>query len=136
MARPVCISAPSAPRHSGRMFGDTPMIKKVLIADHGDVAIRLLMEFKRAGVKTVTVYTQEDCNSEHVQIADESICIGKTLKSYHNDWHRVISAAEISEVDAVHPGEGPLSTHERFAEVCAEIGLQFLGRNAEQGGST
>jgi len=112
------------------------MIRKVLIADHGEVAVRLLSEFAEAGVKTVVVYTGEDCNSEHVRLADESICIGKTLKSYYSDWHRVISAAEISKVDAIHPGDGPLSTHERFAEVCAEIGVQFLGGNAEQSGST
>jgi acetyl-CoA carboxylase biotin carboxylase subunit len=112
------------------------VIRKVLIADHGDVAVRLLSEFKRAGVKTVTVYAAQDCNSEHVQVADEIICIGDTLKSYYSDWHRIISAAEISEVDAIHPGDGPLSTHERFAEVCAEIGIQLLGRNAQQGGST
>jgi acetyl-CoA carboxylase biotin carboxylase subunit len=112
------------------------MIRKVLIADHGDVAVRLLSEFKRAGVKTVTVYTVQDCNSEHVQVADEIICIGETPKSYYSDWQRIISAAEISEVDAIHPGDGPLSTHERFAEVCAEIGVQLLSRKAEQGGST
>src|SRR6266446_1339892 len=81
------------------------MIRKVLIADHGEVAIRLLSEFAGAGVKTVAVYTVQDCNSEHVRLADEAICIGKTLKSYHSDWHRIISAAEISEVDAIHPGD-------------------------------
>src|SRR5436190_23451526 len=112
------------------------MIKKVLIACHGAGAVRLLSEFARSNVRTVAVYTQQDCNSEHIQLADESICIGETLKSYYSDWHRIISAAEISEVDAIHSGDGPLSTHERFAEVCTEIGVQFLGRNDEQGGST
>jgi len=112
------------------------MIKKVLIADHGDVAVRLITEFKRAGVKTVTVYTQEDHSSDHAQLADEIICIGKTLKSYHSDWHRIISAAEISEADAIHPGDGPLSTDERFAEVCTAAEIHLIGRNAEQGGST
>jgi len=102
------------------------MIKKVLIADHGDVAIRLLSKFAREGVRTVAVYTQEDCNSKHVQLADEVICIGRTLKSYHSDWHRIISAAEISEVDAVHPSDGPLSTHERFAEVCSDCGIHLI----------
>jgi acetyl-CoA carboxylase biotin carboxylase subunit len=106
------------------------MIRKVLFADHGHVGIRLLFEFKRVGVKTVTVYTMQDCSSEHVQLADEVICIGKTTKSYYSDWHRIISAAEISEADAIHLGDGPLSTHERFAEVCAESGIQLLGRNA------
>ena len=112
------------------------MIKKVLIACHGPSAVRLLSEFARSNVRTVAVYTQEDHSAEHVQLADEIICIGKTLKSYTSDWHRIISAAEISEVDAIHPGGGPLSTDERFAEVCTEIGVQLIGRDAEQGGST
>ena len=112
------------------------MIRKVLIADRGEVAIRLLSEFAGAGVKTVVVYTQEDCDSEYVRIADEAICIGKTLMSYYSDWQRIITAAEITDVDAIHPGDGPLSSHERFAEVCTEIGIQLIGRSAEQGGST
>jgi acetyl-CoA carboxylase biotin carboxylase subunit len=110
------------------------MIKKVLIADHGDVAIRLLSKFAREGVRTVAVYTQEDCNSEHVQLADEVICIGRTLKSYHSDWERIISAAEVSDVNAIHPGDGPLSTHERFAEVCTECGIHLI-RDSEPGNS-
>jgi len=109
------------------------MIKKVLIACHGPSAVRLLSEFARSNVRTVAVYTEQDHSAEHVQLADEIICIGKTLTSYTSDWHRIISAAEISEVDAIHPGDGHLSTHERFAEVCAEIGVQFLGSNAEGG---
>jgi acetyl-CoA carboxylase biotin carboxylase subunit len=112
------------------------MIKKVLIADHGDVAVRLLWEFKRAGVKTVTVYTEEDYHSAHVDLGDEAVCIGKTLKCYTTRWDRIISAAEISGANAIHPGDGPLSTDERFIEVCGEIGVQFLGRNAEQDGFT
>lgn len=104
------------------------MIKKVLIADHGAVAIRLLWEFKRAGVKTVAVYTAQDWNSQHVQLADESICIGDTLECYHRRWDRIISAAEIIEADAIHPGDGPLSIHKHFAEVCSNIGVKFLGR--------
>jgi acetyl-CoA carboxylase biotin carboxylase subunit len=111
------------------------MIRKVLIADHGGVAVRLLSEFAEAGVKTVAVYAEQDCNSEHVRLADEAICIGKTLKSYYSDWHLIIFAAEISEVDAIHPGDGPLSAHERFAEVCTESGIHLIGRNADQGGS-
>jgi acetyl/propionyl-CoA carboxylase alpha subunit len=111
------------------------MIRKVLIAEHGDVAVRLLSEFKRAGVKTVAVYTVQDVNSEHVQVADEICCIGDTPKSY-DDWKHIISAAEIYEVDAIHPGNGPLSIHERFAEACTKIGVQLLAKNAEQGDFT
>jgi len=112
------------------------MIKKVLIADHGDTAVRLLFEFKRVGVKTAVVYTEQDLHSAHIQIADEAICIGKTLKSYASDWHRIITAVEIIKADAIHPGDGPLSTHERFAEVCAEIGVKLLGKNVEPDGYT
>lgn len=110
------------------------MINKVLIADHGDGAIRLLSEYKQAGVKTVAVYTVHDVNSEHVRLADEVICIGDTQTSYHGDWQRIISAAEISEVDAIHPGDGPLSTHKRFAEACSKIGVQLLGGPACESG--
>ena len=88
------------------------MIRKVLIACGGEVAIRLVSEFTKSDVQTAAVYTAQDCNSEHVQLADEAICIGETLKSYYGDWPRIISAAEISDVDAIHPGDGPLSTHE------------------------
>ncbi len=112
------------------------MIQKVLIADHGDAAVRLVWEFKRAGVKTVTVYTEEDYRSPHVELGDEAICIGKTLKCYHARWDRIISAAQICGANAIHPGGGPLSTDERFIEVCGEIGVRFLGRKAAQGGFT
>jgi acetyl-CoA carboxylase biotin carboxylase subunit len=112
------------------------MTRKVLIACGGEAATRLISAFARSNVRTVTVYTQADSNSKHVQLADQSICIGKTLKSYYSDWHRIISAAELSEVDAIHAGDGPLATHERFAEVCTEIGVQLIGRKSEEDGST
>ncbi|MDB6031151.1 MAG: accC [Verrucomicrobiales bacterium] len=108
------------------------MIQKVIIADHGDAAVRLLWQFKRAGVKTVTVYTEEDYGSAHVALGDDSICIGKALRCYITRWDRIISAAEITGANAIHPGDGPLSTDGRFIKVCGEIGLQLLGRNAEQ----
>jgi acetyl-CoA carboxylase biotin carboxylase subunit len=111
------------------------MIRKVLIACRGAVAVRLLSEFAKSNVRIVAVYTEEDCHSEHVQLADEAICIGRTVKSYASDWERIISAAEISEADAIHPGDGPLSAHERFAEVCTECGIHLI-KDAEQGGFT
>jgi len=109
------------------------MIRKVLIACGGEVAIRLIREFARSNVRTVAVYTTEDCNSKHIQFADVGICIGETLRSYKSDWPRIISAAEITHADAIHPGDGPLSTHERFAEICTESGIQLIGRDAEPG---
>ena len=104
------------------------MIKKVLIARGGEFATRLISLFAESNVRTVAVYTLQDCNSEHIRLADESICIGKTLKSYYSDWHLIISAAELTEVDAIHAGDGPMATHERFAEICIEIGMQLIGR--------
>ena len=111
------------------------MIKKVLIAYGGEAATQLVLEFTRSNVRTVAVYTQQDSNSEHIRLAHESFCIGRTLKSYHTDWHRLISAAELTEVDAIHAGDSPLATDERFAEVCTEIGVQLIGRKSEQGDS-
>jgi acetyl/propionyl-CoA carboxylase alpha subunit len=110
------------------------MIKKVLIACRGEAAARLLSQFTKANVRTVAVYTEEDCNSVHIQLADEAIRIGKTLKSYTSDWERIISAAEISDADAIHAGDGPLSAHERFAEVCTECGIKLF-TGSDQGGS-
>lgn len=106
----------------------TPMDKKVVIACNGTTALRLIMEFKRVGVKTVAVYTSQDVKSDHLQLADEAICIGHTSKSY-SDWSRIISVAEISDADAIHPGDGPLSNHEHFTEVCHETGIKLLGWN-------
>jgi len=109
------------------------MIRKALIACGGEDAIRLIKEFARSNVQTVAVYTQEDCNSRHIQFADEGIYIGEALVSYENDWRRIVTAAEITDADSIHPGNGPLSKHERFAEVCTECGIHLIGRDAEPG---
>jgi acetyl-CoA carboxylase biotin carboxylase subunit len=111
------------------------MIKKVLIACRGETAIRLLSQFAKANVRTVAVYTRDDSNSAHIQLADEIICIGGTLKSYTTDWQRIVTAAEVSDADAIHAGDGPLSAHERFAEVCAECGIKLI-TDSDQGGLT
>jgi acetyl-CoA carboxylase biotin carboxylase subunit len=108
------------------------MIKKVLIACRGEVATRLLSRFAKANIRTVAVYTQDDCNSVHIQLADEVICVGETLKSYTR-LDRIISAAEVSDADAIHAGDSPLSSDERFAEVCTECGIKLL-TDSVQGG--
>jgi acetyl-CoA carboxylase, biotin carboxylase subunit len=110
------------------------MIKKVLIACRGETAIRLVSQFAKANVRTVAVYTLDDSNSAHIQLADENICIGETLKGYAR-LDRVISAAEVSDADAIHAGDGPLSADERFAEVCVECGIKLI-TGSEQGGVT
>jgi acetyl/propionyl-CoA carboxylase alpha subunit len=111
------------------------MIRKVLIACRGEAANRLIAEFAKSNVRTVAVYTEEDHSAEHVQLADEIICIGETLKSYVTDWARIILAGEISDVDAIHAGGGPLSDHKEFAKGCAESGIRLM-TDSEQGGFT
>lgn len=111
------------------------MIKKVLIACRGETAIRLLSLFAKANVRTVAVYTLDDSNSAHIQLADENICIGGTLESYTKDWHRIISAVEVSDADAIHAGAGPLSADERFAEACVECGIKLI-TDSDESGST
>src|SRR5579884_3713842 len=104
------------------------MFRKILIANRGEIALRVICACKDLGIATVAVYSEADRNSLHARFADEAICIGpaKSSRSYL-DIPAVISAAEITNVDAVHPGYGFLSENADFAEVCAESGLRFIG---------
>jgi len=104
------------------------MFNKILIANRGEIALRIICACKELGVKTVAVYSDADRNSLHVRFADEAICIGppRSSESYLN-IPAVISAAEITNVDAIHPGYGLLSENANFAEVCETSGLKFIG---------
>jgi len=104
------------------------MFKKILIANRGEIALRILAACKELGVRTVAVYSEADRNSLHVRFADEAICIGpaRSTESYLNIPH-VISAAEITDVDAIHPGYGFLSESATFAEVCEASHITFIG---------
>ena len=104
------------------------MFKKILIANRGEIALRVICACKELGVKTVAVYSDADRNSLHVRFADEAICIGppRSADSYLN-IPAVISAAEITNVDAIHPGYGLLSENANFAEVCETSHLKFIG---------
>ncbi len=104
------------------------MFRKILIANRGEIAIRIICACKDLGIKTVAVYSEADRHSLHVRFADEAICIGpaKSARSYL-DIPSVISAAEITNVDAVHPGYGFLSENADFAEVCELSGIKFIG---------
>ncbi|MCC6587958.1 MAG: acetyl-CoA carboxylase biotin carboxylase subunit [Bryobacterales bacterium] len=104
------------------------MFRKILIANRGEIALRVICACKDLGIKTVAVYSEADRNSLHVRFADEAICIGpaKSTRSYL-DIPSVISAAEIANVDAIHPGYGFLSENANFAEVCEESGIKFIG---------
>ena len=104
------------------------MFQKILIANRGEIAVRVICACKDLGIKTVAVYSEADRNSLHVRFADEAICIGpaKSARSYL-DIPAVISAAEITNVDAIHPGYGFLSENADFAEVCETSGVRFIG---------
>jgi acetyl-CoA carboxylase biotin carboxylase subunit len=104
------------------------MFRKILIANRGEIALRVICACKDLGIKTVAVYSEADRNSLHVRFADEAVCIGpaKSARSYL-DIPSVISAAEITNVEAIHPGYGFLSENPSFAEVCQESAIKFIG---------
>jgi acetyl-CoA carboxylase, biotin carboxylase subunit len=104
------------------------MFRKILIANRGEIALRILSACKELGVQTVAVYSEADRNALHVRFADEAICIGppRSSESYLN-IPQVISAAEIANVDAIHPGYGFLSENANFAEVCEASHITFIG---------
>src|SRR5438105_13286143 len=104
------------------------MFRKILIANRGEIAIRVICACKDLGIRTVAVYSEADRHSLHARFADEAICIGpaKSSRSYL-DIPAVISAAEITNVDAIHPGYGFLSENADFAEVCETSGIAFIG---------
>ena len=104
------------------------MFRKVLIANRGEIALRVISACREMGIRTVAIYSEADRNSLHVRFADEAICIGppRSADSYLN-VPAVISAAEIADVDAIHPGYGLLSENANFAEVCRASNIKFIG---------
>ena len=108
------------------------MFHKVLIANRGEIAVRIIRACKELGIKTVAVYSQADIHSLHVKLADESVCIGPppSILSYLN-INAIISAAELTDAEAIHPGYGFLSENAKFAEVCEKCGITFIGPTAE-----
>ena len=109
------------------------MFKKILIANRGEIALRIIRTCKEMGIKTVAVYSTADRDSLHVKFADEAVCIGNqpSSKSYLN-IPALISVAEITNADAIHPGYGFLSENAKFARICTEHGIKFIGPTAEQ----
>ena len=108
------------------------MFRKVLIANRGEIAVRVIAACKDLGIRTVAVYSEADRDSLHVRYADEALCIGppRSKDSYLN-IPSVISAAEITDVDAIHPGYGFLAEDAGFADVCRESGIKFIGPDVE-----
>jgi len=108
------------------------MFSKVLVANRGEVAVRIIRACKELNIKTVAVYSEADKNSLHLEFADEAVCIGrpKSSESYLN-ISSIISAAEITDADAIHPGYGFLAENASFAEICQSCGITFIGPSPE-----
>ncbi|MDQ3279285.1 MAG: acetyl-CoA carboxylase biotin carboxylase subunit [Bacteroidota bacterium] len=108
------------------------MFKKVLIANRGEIALRVIRTCREMGIKTVAVYSTADRDSLHVKFADEAVCIGKpqSSESYLNIPH-IMSAIEITNADAVHPGYGFLAENAKFSQICADHGIKFIGPTAD-----
>jgi acetyl-CoA carboxylase biotin carboxylase subunit len=108
------------------------MFRKVLIANRGEIALRVIRACQELGITTVAVYSEADQDSLHVRFADEDVCVGppQSTESYLN-IPRIIAAAEVSGVDAIHPGYGFLAENARFAEICESCGIRFIGPTAE-----
>ena len=105
-----------------------PLFKKILIANRGEVALRVIRACRELGIRTVAVYSEPDVNSLHVRFADQHVCIGPAPSSgsYLNIPH-IISAAEITDADAIHPGYGFLAENASFAEICEQCKIKFIG---------
>ena len=109
------------------------MFKKILIANRGEIALRIIRTCREMGIRTVAVYSTADRESLHVKFADEAVCIGPppSRQSYLN-IPAIISAAEVTGADAIHPGYGFLSENAEFSRICAEYGIKFIGATADQ----
>ena len=108
------------------------MFSKILIANRGEIALRIIRACKELGISTVAVYSEADRESLHVRFADEAVCIGQAAsKDSYLNIPAIISAAEITDVEAIHPGYGFLSENAHFAEICESCKIQFIGPTPE-----
>ena len=109
------------------------MFKKVLIANRGEIALRVIRACRELGVQTVAVYSEADRESLHVRFADDDVCIGPApARESYLRIPRLIAAAEIAGADAIHPGYGFLAENAEFAETCAASNIAFIGPTADQ----
>ena len=108
------------------------MFKKILIANRGEIALRIIRTCREMGIKTVAVYSKADEESLHVRFADEAVCIGPPPSNLsYLKMSNIIAAAEITNADAIHPGYGFLSENSKFSKICQEHGIKFIGASPE-----
>lgn len=108
------------------------MFNKILIANRGEIALRIIRTCKEMGIKTVSVYSTADADSLHVRFADEAVCIGPPMgKDSYLNIPRIISAAEVTNADAIHPGYGFLAENAEFSRVCEEYNIKFIGASED-----
>ena len=108
------------------------MFKKILIANRGEIALRVIRTCKEMGIQTVAVYSTADAESIHVKFADEAVCIGPAPSSEsYLRISNIIAAAEITNADAIHPGYGFLSENAKFSKICEEHNIKFIGASPE-----
>jgi acetyl-CoA carboxylase biotin carboxylase subunit len=108
------------------------MFKKILVANRGEIALRIIRTCKEMGIKTVAVYSTADKDSLHVRFADEAVCIGPPPSSQsYLDIPKIIAAAEITDSDAIHPGYGFLAENAKFSEICEKHDIKFIGPSAK-----
>ena len=108
------------------------MFNKILVANRGEIAMRVIRTCKEMGIKTVAVYSKADEESLHVRFADEAVCIGPSASSEsYLKSANIIAAAEITNADAIHPGYGFLAENAKFSKICKENGFTFIGPDAE-----
>ena len=108
------------------------MIRKVLVANRGEIAVRIIRACREMGIETVAVYSEADREALHAKLADEAICIGPAvLSDSYLSMEKIISATIISGADAIHPGFGLLSENSKFAELCEKCGIIFIGPGSD-----
>ncbi|MGB8706056.1 MAG: biotin carboxylase N-terminal domain-containing protein, partial [Gillisia sp.] len=108
------------------------MFKKILIANRGEIALRVIRTCREMGIKTVAVYSTADADSLHVRFADEAVCIGPPPSNLsYLKISNIMAAAEITNADAIHPGYGFLSENSKFSKICSEHGVKFIGASPE-----
>ena len=108
------------------------MFQKILIANRGEIALRIIRACRELGIRTVAIYSQADAEALHAQLADEAICIGPSAAAERDrDMERILSACIAAKADAIHPGFGFLSENSKFADMCRKCGITFIGPSAE-----